>query len=326
MTVNDDRVYVYGVEEYNRIRNVLLDASPSSKPAIDDVTSPQYLGFEWLYGSNAGGLHDSRLVQRWVLASFYYGAGGDDWKTNTGWMDAGKHECQWHGVSCLEGVISRLELEQNHLRGEIVDEIALWGNDLYVLSLGNDYGTPESEMNRLVMPLPSFLSDLTYLRFLNLEGVGLTSFIPEDFFSSWPHLESLYLNNNDITGSLPQSVSNLSSIEVLWLGGNNLGGPIIPELCQLSTLRDLSLSSNFREDTAGKRGFITTVPVEISQLTNLESLSLANNALSGQVPVQLGDLISLKRLQLSGNFFERQLPTELGKLEMLEELDLSSNW
>ncbi|KAL7540992.1 hypothetical protein ACHAXR_010546 [Thalassiosira sp. AJA248-18] len=321
-----ERVYAFGIEEYNRVRNVIVSASPSSKVAVfTDILSPQYNAFEWVYNSDASGLNDSRLVQRWVLASFYYGASGDEWVVKNGWMESGD-ECQWYGVSCLDGVVSKLELEQNRLVGEIIPEISIWGNDLYVISLGNDYDAPEEERNRFVMPLPSFLGDLPYLTFLNLEGVGLTSTIPEELFSSWPQLESLYLNDNDISGSLPQSIKHLSSIEVLWLGANNLSGSIIPEIGQLSTLKDLSLESNFREDAPGKRGFITTIPPEIGDLANLEILSLANNALSGQVPMQLGDLISLRRLQLSGNFFESQLPPELGRLEMLEELDISFNW
>eukprot|EP00584_Thalassiosira_punctigera_P010890 CAMPEP_0172545930 /NCGR_PEP_ID=MMETSP1067-20121228/15767_1 /TAXON_ID=265564 ORGANISM="Thalassiosira punctigera, Strain Tpunct2005C2" /NCGR_SAMPLE_ID=MMETSP1067 /ASSEMBLY_ACC=CAM_ASM_000444 /LENGTH=984 /DNA_ID=CAMNT_0013332767 /DNA_START=290 /DNA_END=3244 /DNA_ORIENTATION=+ len=315
----------FGIEEYRRIRDVLLSASPSSEAALADEGSPQSRAFDWIYGSNASGISDRRLVQRWVLASFYYGANGDEWIVKTGWMEAGEDECRWYGVSCLAGIISKLELEQNRLVGEIVPEVAVWRHYLYVLSLGNDYGAPEEEKNRFVMPVPSFLGDLTYLSFLNLEGVGMTSTIPETLFSSWPHLQSLYLNNNDITGSLPTSIRHLGSIEVLWLGGNNLGGSIVPEIGQLSTLKDLSLESNYREDAAGKRGFITTVPSEIGQLTNLEVLSLADNALSGQVP-KLDDLISLRRLQLSGNFFEGQLPPAWGRLEMLEELDISFNW
>ena len=320
-----DKHFAFGYEEYLRIEAVILTASPSSELAWEDKNSPQFRAFRWIYDGDATGLPDRRLVQRWVLALFYYGTNGDEWIVRDGWMGAG-NECDWHGVSCLEGVLSKLELDQNGLRGEIIPEITIWEDDLYVLSLGNDYGAPEEEKNELVMPLPSFLGNLTYLTYLNLEGVGLKSTIPEELFSSWPHMESLYLNDNDITGELPSSIKHLSSIEVLWLGGNNLGGSIVSEIGELKSLKDLSLQSNFRNDDTGKRGFVTTVPSEIGQLTNLETLSLANNALSGELPVQLADLISLRRLQLSGNFFESQLPPALGRLEMLEDLDLSFNW
>eukprot|EP00577_Skeletonema_sp_RCC1716_P032849 CAMPEP_0113437518 /NCGR_PEP_ID=MMETSP0013_2-20120614/37466_1 /TAXON_ID=2843 ORGANISM="Skeletonema costatum, Strain 1716" /NCGR_SAMPLE_ID=MMETSP0013_2 /ASSEMBLY_ACC=CAM_ASM_000158 /LENGTH=747 /DNA_ID=CAMNT_0000328193 /DNA_START=155 /DNA_END=2395 /DNA_ORIENTATION=+ /assembly_acc=CAM_ASM_000158 len=315
---------LYGVDELNRVKNILLSASPTSGPALMDPSSPQSEGFAWIYNQRHD-LSDEELIQRWVLASFYYGTNGDDWVVKDGWLTS-QSECSWYGVSCLNGAVSKLELEQNRLAGFLVPEIALWKKDLYVISLGNDYDAPSEEKNTFVMPLPSVLGELTYLKFLNLEHVGLVSSIPEGFFMNLSHLQSLYLNNNAITGFLPRSIRHLSSIEVLWLGGNNMDGPIISEIGHLTSLKDLSLEDNFREDSSGNRGFVAALPSEIGSLTNLEILSLADNALSGQLPLQMGDLISLRQLRLRNNFFENQLPTVLGKLELLEVLDISHNW
>lgn len=315
---------LYGADKFNRIKDIVLGVSPSSGPSLTDPSSPQSRAFAWIY-SQGNGLSDEQLIQRWVLASFYFGANGDDWIVKDGWLGP-QNECSWYGVSCLNGVVSKLELEQNRLSGFLVPEISLWKNVLYVLSLGNDYDAPVEEKNTFVMPLPSVLNELSYLTFLNLENVGLVSSIPEGFFSNLKHLQSLYLNNNDITGPLPRSIKHLTSIEVLWLGSNNMDGSIISEIGHLTSLVDLSLESNFREDSSHNRGFIAALPSEIGRLTNLEILSLEGNALSGQLPLQMGDLISLRKLLLRNNFFENQLPTALGKLEMLEELDVSHNW
>ena len=315
---------LYGVDELNRVKNILLSASSRSEPALADPSSPQSQAFAWIYNQR-NYLSEEALVKRWVLASFYYATNGDNWIVNDGWLTS-QSECSWYGVSCLNGAVSKLELEQNRLTGFLVPEIVLWKKDLHVISLGNDYDAPSDEKNSFVMPLPSFLSELTYLKFLNLENVGLTSSIPEGFFLNLPHLQSLYLNNNSITGFLPRSIRHLSSIEVLWLGGNNMDGPIVSDIGHLTSLKDLSLENNFRADSSGNRGFIAALPPEIGNLKNLEVLSLANNALSGELPLQMGDLISLRQLNLRGNFFENQLPTSLGKLELLEELDVSHNW
>ena len=312
------------VNEYIRIRDVIVSASPYSKMAIADQNSTQSRALGWLFSSDPRELSDLRLVQRWALASFYYATNGNGWVDKLGWMEP-RDECEWYGVTCIDGVICKLELIQNRLVGELVPEISTWTN-LYWLSLGNDYDAPEEEKNEIIMPLPSFLGDLNNLAFLNLANVGLTSTIPQELFTSWSRLKSLFLNDNDITGTLPNSIEHLDSIEVLWLGGNNLGGSILSEIGRLVSLRDLSLDSNFREDATGRRGFIATIPSEIGQLTSLEILSLADNAMSGLVPMHLGGLVSLRRLQLSGNFFESQLPPTLGRLEMLEELDISFNW
>lgn len=315
----------YGVDELDRIKNILLRASFSSASALADPSSPQSEAFAWIYNQRHKVLSDRILVQRWILASFYFGTNGDNWAVRDGWLTS-QNECSWYGVSCINGAVSKLELEQNRLTGFLVPEIALWKDDLYVVSLGNDYDAPSDEKNIFAMPLPYVLGELTNLKFLNLEHVGLISSIPEDFFLNLSNLQSLYLNNNAITGGLPKSIKHLSSLELLWLGSNNMDGPIVSEIGHLTSLKDLSLENNFREDSSGNRGFITALPSEIGSLTKLEILSLANNALSGQLPLQMGDLISLRQLHLRNNYFEKQLPTALGKLELLEEFDISHNW
>ena len=312
------------VNQYVRIRNIIVANSPVSKMALSDKNSIQSRALSWLYASDRNDTSDHQLVQRWALASFYYATNGNGWLDNEGWMTT-DDECTWFGITCIDGIVHKLELVQNHLTGLIIPEIATLSN-LYVLSLGNDSNAQEEEKNVLIMPLPSFLGYLTSLTFLNLAGVGLTSTIPDELFSDWSRMKALFLSDNDITGYIPSSIEHLSSIEILWLGGNNIGGSIPSEIGQLLSLKDLSLESNFREDVTGKRGLITTIPSEIGLLTNLESLNLADNALSGLVPMNLGGLVSLRRLKLKGNYFEGQLPPSLGRLELLEELDISFNW
>jgi len=335
--VPEEDSYAAEVKEYLRIQNVILNGSPSSKQAMSatdtryqafdaNEESAQFKAFEWIYtSSDVSRLSDEQIVQRWILSSLYFATNGDGWIENEGWIEPTVHECNWYGVTCLGGEVSKLELSQNHLVGELIPEISLLKDTLYVLSLGNDFDAKEEEKNEFIMTLPSSLGDLPALTYLNLENCGLRGSIPRYFFSEWTHLESLYLNGNDITGTIPKSIQHLSSIEVLWLGGNNLGGSIVSEIGDLTSLKDLNLENNYRKDVSGQRGFVTSVPAELNQLTNLESLSLSDNSLSGLVP-NLSELISLRRLQLSGNYFEGQLPPALGRLEMLEELDLSFNW
>ena len=315
----------FGSERYKQLEGILLAASPRSQAALSDNGSPQHDALVWLYNSEIQ-LSDERILLRWILASFYYGLNGDDWFSNKGWLSSKNNECDWYGVTCLEGAVTQISLVENTMVGILVPELALLKNSLYHLSLGNNYDTPIEERNEIVMPVPSFLGEMPYLTYLNMEGIGLTSTIPKTLFSQCDRLESLYLNDNDIIGTLPSNIANLKAIKTLWLGGNNLGGSIISEIGQLTTLVDLSLESNFREDSAGKRGFITALPSSLAQLKNLEVLDLSDNALSSTIPAQLGDLISLRSLDLSNNFFESQLPTHLGSLQMLEEINISFNW
>ena len=52
------------------------------------------------------------------------------------------------------------------------------------------------------------------------------------------------LNANNLTGSIPPELGNLTSLRKLWLGSNNLTGSIPTELGSLARLEDLRIGSN----------------------------------------------------------------------------------
>ena len=67
------------------------------------------------------------------------------------------------------------------------------------------------------------------------------------------------------------------------------------------------------------------IPSELSQLSQLEWLSLYNNELTGVIPPALGRLSQLEWLDLGGNVLVGSIPPALGRLSQLEWLDLSGN-
>lgn len=68
-----------------------------------------------------------------------------------------------------------------------------------------------------------------------------------------------------------------------------------------------------------------SIPTTFSMMTQLGSLDLSGNGLSGPLRGHLGDLRSLRSLDLSFNNFVGNVPTELGHLTNLESLSLTSN-
>ena len=78
----------------------------------------------------------------------------------------------------------------------------------------------------------------------------------------------------------------------LDLSANDLRGTIPPGLGDLSDLESLNLSDN------KLRG---SIPPELGGLSNLELLDLSNNQLEGVIPAELAGLTYLKRLGLDGN-------------------------
>ena len=67
------------------------------------------------------------------------------------------------------------------------------------------------------------------------------------------------------------------------------------------------------------------VPVELANLTAIESLNFTFNYLNGAIPPQLGSLTSLRYLGFFGNDLTGSIPAELGGLTALQFLILDGN-
>ena len=130
-------------------------------------------------------------------------------------------------------------------------------------------------------------------------------------------LVELSLFMNHLSGVIPKELANLTKLEKLHLHNNDsLSGEIPKELGNLSRLRVLYLGDN---------SLTGAIPPELGNLSQLEWLEVWGNELSGQIPKELGKLSELKYLRMSGNDFTGGIPMELGNLTQLRELGLSNN-
>ena len=127
---------------------------------------------------------------------------------------------------------------------------------------------------------------------------------------------SLSLGHNQLTGSIPPELGNLSSLRDLNLVGNNLTGPIPPELGNLANLAHLELGTNRLSGN---------IPPELGRLSNLQWLALDNNRLSGPIPPELGSLPNLRWLALGSNQLTGPVPLALADLARADGLVVSSN-
>jgi hypothetical protein len=105
-----------------------------------------------------------------------------------------------------------------------------------------------------------------------------------------------------LSGSIPNSLSALTKLQVIWLQINQLSGSIPNSLSALSNLTWLYLNNN---QLSG------SIPNSLSALTNLTRLGLANNQLSGSIPNSLSALTNLQNLYLDNNQLSGCFPASL---------------
>ena len=92
---------------------------------------------------------------------------------------------------------------------------------------------------------------------------------------------SVNLFSNNLTGSIPAELGNLTALTNLALSSNNLTGSIPAELGNLTALTNLALFSN---------NLTGPIPAELGNLTALTLLLLHSNVLSGLVPLPVAGL------------------------------------
>ena len=129
-------------------------------------------------------------------------------------------------------------------------------------------------------------------------------------------LNALILINNNLTGTLPPELGNLSELRTLSLRENAIAGPIPAELENLALLRLLRLENN---------ALSGEIPKELGNLSELRWLILDQNNLSGPIPAELGNLSKLTVLALNYNTLSGAIPSELGNLSLLKLLFLTEN-
>lgn len=170
------------------LENAVVDSS-----ILANLGSPQGLATEWILNQDEAVIcpDDPKFLQRWVLAVIYFSTNGDQWVQcsanpaatddcgnvlpflgGTRFLSAGT-ECDWAGISCIDGCVTEIEFEENNLVGTIPTEIGLL-SDLAVWGM---------ERGGLTSTIPTEVGMLTKLIFLDLDFNALTGSLPDELFT-----------------------------------------------------------------------------------------------------------------------------------------------
>lgn len=128
----------------------------------------------------------------------------------------------------------------------------------------------------LVGTLPSFLGNLSSLSNLKLSFNNLSGEIPASF-NNHMSLQMFWLNNQQGGGGLAgpiDVVTTMSPLNSLWLHGNQFTGTIPESIGDLTLLKDLNLNGN---------KLVGLIPDSLANLA-LDTLDLSNNMLMGPIP------------------------------------------
>lgn len=126
-------------------------------------------------------------------------------------------------------------------------------------------------------------------------------------------VSTLQLRDNNLVGTLPASINQFFLFS-LDLQNNQISGSIPLDLSNQTELQSVKLNDN--QLSGSLIGL---------NLPRLHTIYLHNNLFSGSLPSQLADFENLLFLNLNGNQFSGEIPVELSQLSNLKHLDLDNN-
>ena len=332
------------------------DTSSSELPGTANVTE-----IESLQSLYARSLYDYQdiIVPRYALATLFYSTDGPTmWVEKQNWL-SNVTICEWYTSSLerticdMNGDLTRLEIRDNGLRGQLVTELVLL-TSLNTLLLADNDLTGSLPSDWILNGHSNFTQSLVELDLSN--NIGLTGDVTDILWNllSLTSLRLAHLPN--VTAILTSEMGRLSNLNsfiapgMMWMGSlpteiglwrevrsinlpsnvSMVNGSIPMELWELPRLDDIDLSG---------LGLTGTLPDfdDSDAVPRLRVLRLGQNALQGRLPPSLGLMTSLQELQLQDNEFgvglflpdeedlDNMIPTEMGGLTNLEVLNLTNN-
>ena len=147
---------------------------------------------------------------------------------------------------CPEGEnmkISDLTLSNNQLVGPIPPQLSnlSW---LRILDLGR---------NNLSGAVPVELGELTELQVFYVRENRLSGTIPPGLFANFGRLRYLMMQENLLEGAVPSTVRHLKELEYFHLFANMLNEQLPEEIGEMGQVRDLQVAVTQKEDERARR-------------------------------------------------------------------------
>ncbi|KAI6703553.1 hypothetical protein NL676_012689 [Syzygium grande] len=185
------------------------------------------------------------------------------------------------------------------------------GNSCAVVKFGVTTEIPEGSESTITCECNFPNDTLCHVISIVLKGYSLPGSLPPEL-AKLPHLREIDFAYNYLYGTIPQEWASmrLTSISVLV---NRLSGEIPKTLANITSLTYLCLEAN---------QFSGNVPPELGSLINLQTLMLSSNQLTGNLPATFAGLINLRDFRISDNNFSGRIPEFIQNWKQLNRSEM----
>lgn len=245
----------------SEMRGSLSSIALGGGAEFDDLESYQFKALSYMEDLGLGELTKEQVTQRYALACIYfatfasrtiytdeeYPSGLPSWANADLWLTAAP-ECSWFGITCRDGKVTGIELNDNQLTGSFPDEVTLLADSLEILNVGNNiiFNDGDEGLN--------FLSFLTKLKELIFGGCYFGYDGVPPFLSKLSNMEKLDISYALLHGPMrPETFTTMTSLTYLEMGGHTYGTSIPMEIATLPSLRRLYIDNS---DLTGDLSFI----------------------------------------------------------------------
>ncbi|KAG5609117.1 hypothetical protein H5410_020398 [Solanum commersonii] len=208
----------------------------------------------------------------------------------------------------------------NGIVGQIPPELGKLSN-LRQLCFRNNYN--------LIGQIPEAIFNISSLEVIDFSFNNLSGRIPTTTGLHLPNIKDLHLgilelNNNSLTGTIPNNLGNLHELQILLLHTNQLANE--PRQCELLFFNSLADCRMLRYLQVGNNPLNGVLPNSIGNLSyTIQNFYIADAHINGLIPTSIGNMSGLTTLIIEGNNLTGSIPPEIGKLKQLQGLYLTNN-
>ncbi|KAK6791076.1 hypothetical protein RDI58_010157 [Solanum bulbocastanum] len=200
----------------------------------------------------------------------------------------------------------------------------------------------------LIGRIPEAIFNISSFEVIDFSFNNLSGKIPITTGLHLPNLKGLNLGLNQLEGEIPLFITNASKLEIVALNDNFLTGTIPNNLENLHELRKLLLHHNQLTNEPRERELLLfnsladckmlkylqvgfkllngVLPNSIGNLSpTIQNFEIGDAHINGLIPTGISNMSGLMTLDFQGNNLTGNIPSDVGKLKQLQGLYLTNN-